>query len=35
MVLILPEQSWYSGVRPNEVLALIERFLLDSRECDR
>ncbi|MBW4623782.1 MAG: (2Fe-2S) ferredoxin domain-containing protein [Cyanosarcina radialis HA8281-LM2] len=33
MVLILPEQIWYSGVRPDEVLAIIERFLLDSREC--
>ena len=27
MVLVLPEQVWYSGVRPQEVPAVVERHL--------
>ena len=27
MVLILPEEVWYSGVHPDEVPALVQRYL--------
>jgi len=31
MVLVTPEQVWYSHVHPDEVLAVVERHLLGGR----
>ncbi len=31
MVLVTPEQVWYSGVQPNEVPVVVERHLRGGR----
>lgn len=34
MVLVLPEEVWYSHVRPDQVSAVVEQYLLGGRTVE-